>query len=125
MQTIEFLRTIFPLSGPNDPRRDDLIRFAVIGENQSFPGTIHWRTRSSIHTIDESGISGLGFETHGRDVYFTPHGFKVRGKTVTKSDAVELFDVAWVELDDADIPPKTFRPEPSITVNTSPGRHHL
>lgn len=125
MQTAEFLRTILPLSGPDDPRKDDLIRFAVIGDDQEFPGTLHWRTRSQIHALTESGIAGLGFDTQGKDVYFTPHGFKARGKTVGKHDAVELLDVAWVELDDADIPPKTFKPEPSIIVSTSPGRYHL
>lgn len=125
MQTIEFLRMIFPLSGPNDPRKDDLIRFAVINSDEVFPGTLHWRTRGNIHAITESGIDGLGFDTRGKDVYFSPHGFKTRGKSVTKEDAVDLLDVAWVELDDVDIPPKTFRPEPSLIVSTSPGRYHL
>jgi hypothetical protein len=125
MQTTEFLQTLFPMNGVNDPRRNDLIRFAIVDSTQTFPGTIHWLGRSNIHSLSESGISGLGINTVGKDVYFTPHGFTRRGKDVGKDDSVELLDVAWVELDDSDIPPKTFKPEPSIIVNTSPGRYHL
>jgi hypothetical protein len=125
MQTAEFLRLIFPLEDANDPRKDDLIRFAVIDSDQRFPGTIHWRSRGTINALDETGISGLGFDSVGKDVYFSPHGFTRRGKDCGKDDAVDLLDVAWVELDDADIPPGTFKPEPSIVVSTSPGRFHL
>jgi hypothetical protein len=125
MQTAEFLRLIFPLDSADDPRKDDLVRFAVIDNDQRFPGTLHWKSRGALHSLDESGISALGFDSVGKDVYFSPHGFTRRGKDCGKDDAVALLDVAWVELDDADIPPGTFKPEPSIIVSTSPGRYHL
>lgn len=125
MHTTEFLRAVFPLAGPDDPRKDDLIRFAVKPQGERFPGTVHWRTRAQLHALDELGISALGFATEGKDVYTTAHGFTHRRIDVTKDDAVALCDVAWVELDDADIPPETFSPPPSIVVNTSPGRYHL
>lgn len=125
MQTAEFLRHLFPIDGPDDPRGNDLIRFAVVPPGQTFPGTVHWKSRSSLHQLTESGISALGFDSVGKDVYFTPHGFIRRGRDCTKEDAVPLLDVAWVELDDNDISPATFNPAPSFVVNTSPGRHHL
>lgn len=75
--------------------------------------------------MNEADISCLGFATSGRDVYFTPHSFTKQAHNVTKDDASAYLDVAWVEVDDADIPPDTFKPKPSIVVQTSPGRHHL
>lgn len=125
MRTIEFLQKLFPISGENDSTLSDSVRFATIANDQRFPGTVHWLTRGQIHAIDEPGISGLQFDTIGKDVYFTPHGFSRRAIDVTKEDAVELFNVAWVELDDEDINPLNFKPHPSFVVNTSPGRHHL
>ena len=125
MQTREFMQALFPCTGPDDPRAQELVRFIVVGPHQPWPGTIHWRTRASLHEIDEGDVSGLGFETIGRDVYFTPHSFTRQANNVTKDDASAFLDVAWVEVDDADIPPETFKPKPSIVVETSPGRHHL
>lgn len=125
MQTREFFQTLFPCTGPDDPRAQELVRFIVVGPGQPWPGTVHWRTRASLHEMDEGDVSGLGFETQGRDVYFTPHSFTRQSNTVNRNDASALLDVAWVEVDDADIPPDTFKPKPSIVVETSPGRHHL
>lgn len=125
MQSVEFLQHVFPLNGPDDPRATDVIRFIVVGPNQPWPGVHHFRTRGEVHALDEQGISALGFNTHGMDVYFTPHGFTRAYSRVTKADAVDLVDVAWVECDDDDIPPETFTPLPTFAVETSPGRHHL
>lgn len=125
MQTQEFFQAIFPCTGQDDPRANDLVRFVAVGAQQPWPGAIHWRTRADLHTADARDASGLGFDLAGKDVYFTPHGFTRQSMHVVKEDAVPLLDVAWVELDDADIPPDTFRPLPSIVVTTSEGRHHL
>jgi len=125
MQSVEFLQQLFPLSGPDDPRASDVVRFIVVGPNQPWPGVHHFRTRGEIHAFDETGISALGFNTHGMDVYFTPHGFTRANQRVTKVDAAPFCDVAWVECDDDDIPPETFTPPPSLAVETSPGRFHL
>ena len=126
MQTRDFLQKIFPVSGPDDPRINEVVRFVSVKlPEQPWPGAMHWRTRGSLHMMDAGDISGLGFDTTGRDVYFTPHSFTRQSMNVTKDDASELVDVAWVELDDDDIPPDTFKPQPSIVVETSPGRYHL
>lgn len=126
MQTRDFLQAMFPCTGADDPRANDLIRFVAIRlPEQKWPGVMHWRTRASLHMMDAGDISGLGFDTTGKDVYFTPHAFTRQANDVTKEDAVSLIDVAWVELDDDDIPPETFKPKPSIVVETSPGRYHL
>lgn len=126
MQTREFLQAIFPCTGPDDPRAQDLVRFVSVKlPEEPWPGSMHWRTRASLHMADAGDISALGFNTNGRDVYFTPHSFTKQDLHVTKDDASGLVDVAWVELDDDDIPPDTFKPQPSIVVESSPGRYHL
>lgn len=127
MQTADFLKQIFPFDPADPTRHADNIRFAVVDNNngQRFPGTLHWKTRQDVNHLAETGAMGLGFSLTGKDVYFTPHGFTRRDERVTKEDCVDLLDVAWVELDDGDIPPDTFSPPPSFVVNTSPNRYHL
>jgi hypothetical protein len=128
VQTRDFLQTLFPVTGADDPRANDLVRFISVDTSiggAGWPGTWHWRTRAELHMIDEGNVSALGFNTTGRDVYFTPHSFTRQDMHVSKADASALLDCAWVELDDADIPPETFTPPPTITVETSPDRFHL
>jgi hypothetical protein len=125
MQTSAFLRLIFPVRDDQPERNNELLRFAVVDQGVKFPGTVHWKSRSELTQLNETGIAALGFNTVGKDVYFTPHGFTRRGIDVQKEDTVPLIDVVWVELDDGDIPPETFNPAPSIIVNTSPNRYHL
>ncbi len=123
MHTMEFLRAIFPFREEN---AGEVVRFIAVDQQDiPWPGRWHWRSRGEIHASDEQGIAGLGFAANGLDLYLTPHAFIRRDLHVTKDDAAPLCDVAWVELDDADIPPETFTPLPSIVVATSTGRHHL
>ncbi len=97
MQTRDFLQTIFPYTGPDDPRAGEMVRFAVVKHpEQRFPGVFHWRTRAALHMLDEGDASALGFDVNGRDVYFTPHSFTRQAADVTKEDSSARLDVAWV-----------------------------
>lgn len=119
--TLDFLRLIFPLDPGDDERAGDLVKFHAVDAAHDWPGAVHWLTRAELHSLDGRDIAALGFQTVGKDVYFCPHGYNrsdPRGR-VKKEDAVDLIDVAWVELDDGDINPERFSPPPSIVVHTS------
>ena len=57
----------------------------------------------------------------GLNVYVSAHGYIDNRRGGVKANAAPI-DVLWVERDEATIPPDV--PEPTMTVETSPGRYH-
>jgi len=57
----------------------------------------------------------------GRDAYFGVHLFRDRGNR-RKDNAAEVLAALWVDGDGAEVPEDW--PQPTATVESSPGRHH-
>ncbi len=125
MSTGDFLRTIFPT-----PDNNEYVRFTVIDRRSEkpWPGITYWYTTKQLHNPEIQSVDDI-ITTNllSKDIYFTPHAFtrKDPRNSVTKEDAAPTSQTCWVECDDDDIPPETFTPPPTITVETSPNRHHL
>lgn len=57
-------------------------------------------------------------ENKDKDIYFCPHGFRVRQR---KKEHAVLPKMLWADLDEAD--PRKIDPRPTIAIESSPGRY--
>jgi hypothetical protein len=100
------------------PDGDHIVTFALdratgAKMQRFFPNTPEGRTAAADYLVSES--------LQGRDVYHGAHTFKENGQR-TKENAADTITALWSESDKAR--PNGVVPQPSITVESSPGHFH-